>query len=202
MERAPRSRGDVAARLDDPGGWRLRLHAAVVGVAERGVEWVILHWVLLCNVALGIVLLGAYATPALEALGLAELARTIHIAYLPLCPQRPEHSYFPFGYQTALEHREIAMFAAQLAGGLVYARARDRLRGIPWWLMLALSLPIAWDGFSQMFGLRDSTWFLRTLTGALFSLALVFWLYPRVERWLPLPPAPVDRRPAAGAASG
>jgi uncharacterized membrane protein len=141
-------------------------------------------WLLLVNLALVLLLIGAAAAPAAYAAGLPRYADFIHTAYLPLCPQRPSHSYFVFGYQTALEHREIAMLGALLVGGLVYGRVRERVSPLAFWVLLLAGIPISWDVLSQMLGLRDSDWFTRTWTGALACLAYVFWLYPRLDRSL------------------
>ena len=40
---------------------------------------------------------------------------------------------------------------------------------------------MAIDGFTQLFGWRESTPELRTLTGALFGLASVWLIYPRID---------------------
>ena len=53
-----------------------------------------------------------------------------------------------------------------------------RLPGIPWWLWLLLILPMAFGGFTQMFGLRESTWELRVLTGTLFGLTSIGFTLP------------------------
>ncbi|MGE3267883.1 MAG: DUF2085 domain-containing protein, partial [Chloroflexota bacterium] len=41
--------------------------------------------------------------------------------------------------------------------------------------------PMALDGFTQLFNLRESTPELRTFTGALFGVASVWLIYPRVD---------------------
>jgi uncharacterized membrane protein len=40
---------------------------------------------------------------------------------------------------------------------------------------------MAIDGITQLFGLRESNWQLRTITGALFGLASVWLAYPYLE---------------------
>jgi uncharacterized membrane protein len=40
---------------------------------------------------------------------------------------------------------------------------------------------MAVDGFTQLFGWRQSDWFLRTATGALFGMASVWLAYPYIE---------------------
>lgn len=149
---------------------------------EHALRWGFAHWLLLANAAAALILVGALAAPLLAVAGLDTAAGAIHTLYLLLCPQRPAHSYFLLGHQLALEHREIAMFGAQLGGGLLFGLLRGRWRGrLGVWSLLLFSLPMAWDGFSQMFGLRASDWQTRTWTGALFALAFVFWFYPLLE---------------------
>ena len=177
--------------------WRLAADAAVLGATERVLVWPVVHWLALLNVLTALTLAGALAPPFLRLLALDPAAEAVHTAYLWLCPQRPDHSYFLFGHKLALEQRELAIFGAQLVGGVLYALGRARFRALPLWAAVALALPMAWDGFSQVFGWRDSDWLMRTLTGGLFSLALVWWFYPFVDRLLPDVLAPAPRRSAA-----
>ena len=154
--------------------------------SARGRLWK--HWLLVTNLVLALLLIGVVAAPALNAAGLSQYADLIHTAFLMLCPQRPEHSYFLFGYQTALEHREIAMIGALLVGGMAYGLLRP-LPPLPFWLLLVACIPISWDILSQMLELRESDWFTRTWTGALSCLAYVFCLYPLFDRspkWHPV----------------
>lgn len=123
------------------------------------------------------------AAPALNAAGLPQVAHVIHTAYLLLCPQRPEHSYFVFGYQTALEHHEIAMIGALLVGRLIYSVMRPA-SPLAFWLLVGACTPMGWDVLSQTLELRESDWSTRTWTGGLGSLAYVFRLYPRFDRVL------------------
>ena len=58
---------------------------------------------------------------------------------------------------------------------------RGRVRGIGLKIYLLLLIPIALDGLSQLFGLRESNWWLRTFTGALFGGASVWLAYPYIE---------------------
>ncbi len=52
---------------------------------------------------------------------------------------------------------------------------------MPVWLFILLVLPMAIDGFTQLFGLRESTPGLRFITGALMGAATVWFAYPYVE---------------------
>jgi uncharacterized membrane protein len=118
-----------------------------------------------------------------------------------LLPARQFVGNATMGYKMALCQRDISIYLAVLAGGLLYGLLRRRvtIRPMPFWLFLVVSLaPIALDGFSQLFSqmfaaapaleslssalaLRESTPVLRTLTGALFGLGLVWLIYPRLD---------------------
>lgn len=110
------------------------------------------------------------------------------------------------GYKMALCERDISIYSFVFFGGLLYGflRSRIRVRSLPFWAFALIGLgPIGLDGFSQLFGyygapldggvptgvaaffhaifpLRESTPFLRVLTGALFGLMLVWLVYPSV----------------------
>ncbi len=100
------------------------------------------------------------------------------------------------GYKVAFCERDVAIYAGILAGGLVFAAARKRVPRLHWLGYLILGIaPIGLDGFSQLFSqppfsslplfslfpFRESTPFLRTLTGALFGFVGVWFAYPHVE---------------------
>src|SRR2546425_12788869 len=88
---------------------------------------------------------------------LRSAADATHALFLLLCPQRPEHSYFLFGHKLAMEQRMLAMFGAQLIGGLAFGALRGRVSsGLDWRLFTLASVPVAWDILSQSFGLRVS----------------------------------------------
>ena len=60
--------------------------------------------------------------------------------------------------------------------------SKKRLPGIPWWLWVLMCLPIALDGFTQMFGLRESDWVLRVITGTIFGLGNVWFALPMMQK--------------------
>ena len=99
------------------------------------------------------------------------------------------------GFKVAYCERDVAIYGAILIFGLLYALPafRKRVRPLNWLLYGLIGVaPIVLDGFSQLFSqypyntlaifawlpYRESTPFLRTLTGALFGLA---------NAWLALP---------------
>jgi len=98
------------------------------------------------------------------------------------------------GYKVALCERDVAIYGAMLLFGIVYALTGRRIPPLHWalWLLIGMG-PIGLDGFSQLFSqfnwtwlsavlpYRESTPFLRVLTGALFGLATAWFAYPYVE---------------------
>jgi len=97
------------------------------------------------------------------------------------------------GYKMALCERDIAIYIAILLFGLLFSLTGKKIKPLPWYLWLFIGLgPIGLDGFSQLLGqtglgifswlpLRESTPFLRTLTGALFGLATAWFGFPYLE---------------------
>ena len=85
------------------------------------------------------------------------------------------------GYKVALCERDLAIYGSVLLGGLLFGILRSRVPKLPFKFYLLFLLPIALDGFSQLFGLRTSNWLLRTITGSIFGLATVWLAYPYIE---------------------
>lgn len=98
------------------------------------------------------------------------------------------------GYKVALCERDIAIYLAILLFGIVFGLTGRRFKSLHWiaWLLIGIA-PIGLDGFSQLFSqfnwewlsalvpYRESTPFLRVLTGALFGLATAWFAYPNIE---------------------
>jgi uncharacterized membrane protein len=94
------------------------------------------------------------------------------------------------GYKIALCERDLAIYAAILLFGLIYAASGRRLPALPWYLWILLGLvPIGVDGVSQLLSqppfnflvYRESTPYMRVLTGALFGFMTAWFGYPMVE---------------------
>jgi uncharacterized membrane protein len=96
------------------------------------------------------------------------------------------------GFKVALCERDVAIYGAMLLFGVVFGLTGRKLRAVPWYLWLAIGLvPIAIDGFSQLpgfipwlptwFPVRESTPFLRVLTGSLFGWMTAWYLFPMIE---------------------
>jgi uncharacterized membrane protein len=85
------------------------------------------------------------------------------------------------GYKMALCERDVAIYGGMLVAGLAFGLVRKRLGPLPLLAFLLCLIPLAIDGGTQLFMLRESNWFLRTLTGGLVGIAAVWMLYPHLE---------------------
>jgi uncharacterized membrane protein len=98
------------------------------------------------------------------------------------------------GYKMALCERDMGIYASIFLFGVIYALTGRRLQPLHWivWLLIGLA-PIGLDGFSQLFSqmewswlvrilpYRESTPFLRLLTGAIFGFTTAWFAYPYME---------------------
>ena len=98
------------------------------------------------------------------------------------------------GYKVAFCQRDVAIYGSILLFGLFFSVTKKWLKSPPWYVWVAIGiLPIAIDGFSQLPSLmtginnikwlpiRESTPFLRTLTGFLFGASTAWYGYPFIE---------------------
>jgi uncharacterized membrane protein len=98
------------------------------------------------------------------------------------------------GYKVALCERDVAIYFAILLFGIIYGLSGRRMKSLHWaaWLFIGLA-PIGLDGFSQLLSqfnwdwlnsllpYRESTVYLRVLTGALFGFTTAWFAYPNIE---------------------
>jgi uncharacterized membrane protein len=98
------------------------------------------------------------------------------------------------GFKVALCERDVAIWGSMLLFGLIYAMTGRRIPGLPWWAWVLIGMfPIGLEGFSQLISqlsipaiaavlpYRESTPFLRTLTGFLFGFTTAWYGFPVVE---------------------
>jgi uncharacterized membrane protein len=85
------------------------------------------------------------------------------------------------GWKVALCERDVAIYGSMLIAGMIFALLRGRVRKLPLPVFVLFVIPIAVDGLSQLFGLRTSNWWLRTVTGALFGAGVVWLVYPYIQ---------------------
>jgi uncharacterized membrane protein len=67
-------------------------------------------------------------------------------------------------------------------GCLIFVLSKKRMPGIPWWIWILMMLPMALDGTTQMFGLRESDWILRVVTGTLFGFSNIWFVLPFMQK--------------------
>lgn len=150
---------------------------------ERTLGFIRDHWLAIINTALGLLVGIALVTPLAFAAGWTGPASGVFDAYRFFCAQTPSHSFFIAGYQTCLCSRCLAIYCSILLAGVAVGllRKNHRLRAVPWYVWLLGMVPMALDGFTQLFGLRESDLFLRLLTGAIFGVATAWFLFPQIE---------------------
>ena len=85
------------------------------------------------------------------------------------------------GFKVALCQRDVAIYASVVVAGLLFGLLRRRVKSPSVKVYVLFLIPLAVDGLSQMVGLRESNWWLRTLTGALFGMVSVWLAYPYIE---------------------
>jgi uncharacterized membrane protein len=189
------------------------------------------HWLTAANIAVALFLVLPFLAPVLLAAGFDGPANAIYAAYQLVCHQWASRSFFLFGpeyqygpealtalmgaeafysfvgspelgYKVAFCERDVAIYASVLLAGLVYGRFREQLPELSLAGYALLIVPIAVDAFTQLFGWRESTVELRTVTGVLFGAASVWLIYPRVDAVLErdLRSVPTPAGTSAGAA--
>jgi uncharacterized membrane protein len=105
------------------------------------------------------------------------------------------------GYKIALCQRDVAIYGAILFFGILFVATGRKIKPLPFlvWILVGIA-PIGFDGVSQILGQlvadpgfaflqpilgflpnRESTPFLRTLTGFLFGFSTAWFGYPLVE---------------------
>jgi uncharacterized membrane protein len=98
------------------------------------------------------------------------------------------------GYKVALCERDVAIYFGLILFAIVFALTGRRIPALHWtlWLVIAIG-PIGLDGFSQLLSqfnflwvasllpYRESTPFLRVLTGGLFGFGTAWFAIPYME---------------------
>jgi uncharacterized membrane protein len=98
------------------------------------------------------------------------------------------------GYKVAFCERDVAIWGAMALFGLIFAVTRRKLPKLHWilWILVGMG-PIGVDGFSQLLSqipntfiqsilpYRESTPFLRVVTGFLFGITTAWFMFPMIE---------------------
>src|SRR5487761_561111 len=147
-------------------------------------EFLLNYWAHIITTVIGCVVAIAIAVPFLSYFGLDAISKPLFYVLHFVCAQIPAHSFYILGHQLGLCARNFSIYASMFGTGLVFILTKKRLPGIPWWMWGILALPMAWDGLTQMFGLRESTWELRVITGTLFGAGCMWFVLPYIQKIL------------------
>lgn len=158
-----------------------RVRALVLAV-DRAVLAVARHWLLTVNLIGGVFAALPVLGPWLMSKGLTAPASVLYFFYGLTCHQLPERSFYVFGYKMCYCERCTAIYSGFFLFGLAYTFLKGRIEPLRWRWLFVLWLPMALDGFTQLFGWRESTWELRVVTGALFALSCVWFGFPYLEQ--------------------
>ncbi len=97
------------------------------------------------------------------------------------------------GYKVAFCERDVTIYGSILLFGLIFAATGKKLKSVPWYLWVIIGIvPIGLDGFSQLpdllnttlpswIPIRESTPFLRAITGFLFGFMTAWYGFPFIE---------------------
>lgn len=166
---------------EEVSSFRLGYDRAVRRFTGGAIRFGLMHWLALAVAANAITIAVAVLDPLLASVGVNWLALPIWNFYHNFCVQT--HLYYLWGHPVALCQRNLAVFCSLLGGMLLFAATRKWLPALPFWGYVALAAPMALDGFTQLFGWRESTVELRTFTGILFGLGSIWYLFPSLELW-------------------
>ncbi len=161
-------------------------------------RFVVRHWLTLVNVAMVLFILPILLAPYFKSTGspiLLSIASAIMFAYHATCHQLPERSLFIFGYEMAVCARCFAIYTSFLIGGLLFYFLQKKVK--PWdiKLYIILCIPMAIDGFAQLFGVSIPRGFdanglvwstlsnngMRLITGAIFGFSSALFMLPYMQ---------------------
>jgi uncharacterized membrane protein len=166
----------------DVAPWRKNLSRRIVARFVGFLRFMAYRWLAVLNL-INFALVGlAFAAPFSGSLGWKWISAPVMALCGLICVQDPAHSFFLDGHQMALCQRCLAIYAMFGLAGLFFGLVRRHLKPLKLWQYGLLALPMVLDGFTQLIGWRQSSWELRFLTGGLFGLSTVWWIYPQIER--------------------
>ncbi len=143
------------------------------------------HWLGIINFHLFLFILGSISAPYLSYLGEGGIAKYIYGFYGISCHQIPSRSFFIFNHKIAICARCFSFYAFLLVFGLLLSL--KSVRPLNQKTAILLALPIIADVLLQTLGIKESTNLLRVTTALLLSLAISFYIYPRIH----LDPPPI-----------
>ncbi len=202
--------GDRRGQLDKLGRVdyhdRVRRGQKISG-SDRFMDWISRHYLALINLFMLLYFGLPIVAPVLMKAGATFPANVIYTIYKPLCHQFGFRSFFLFGEQPYYPLPEAGIPGVKtfdqvtgfvdLENPVAYSRFQARQftgnETVGYKMALCGLGPIGLDGFSQLFSqmnwswlatilpYRESTPFLRVLTGALFGFTTAWFAYPYME---------------------
>jgi uncharacterized membrane protein len=145
-------------------------------------NFLLAYWGHIAMIVLGLLVLSAISVPFLSYFGFDAFSKSIFFSLHYVCAQIPSHSFYILGHQLGLCARNFSIYTSMFLTSVVFVLSKKRLPGIPWWVWLLMILPMALDGTTQMFGLRESTWQLRLITGTLFGVGSIWFVLPFMQK--------------------
>ncbi len=185
----PRTRAEIEAAINGISPRRQVFDRRVSRVADGALRVIQRHWLGMLNGLLALFIGIAFLAPIGYALGFIGPSNEIFVIYRYFCGQVPSHSFYVAGYQMCLCSRCLAIYSTLLLSGLTLAmfrysrfrRFRSFIRPINWKFWALGMVPMALDGGTQLFGLRESNIYLRLLTGIIFGLMTAWFILPQIE---------------------
>lgn len=145
----------------------------------------VLPWLLLVVTLLNLLIaVVAIITPYLAVWFGPSVTDPIYTIYSFICPQRPSHTFHIHDHPMAFEQRDVAVHVGLALPGLLYLVWPLLRRPLATWVACLLIAPMLIDVAISTVGWLPSTWFSRLWTGSLAGVAVVWWSYPRFDRYL------------------
>ena len=118
-------------------------------------------------------------TPVMMYFKFGLMSKILNFLFGTSCHQLSSRSLFIMGYQMPVCTRCFAIYFAFFIGCLVFQIGGfKRNKIISRWWFLVFILPMAIDGTTQLFRLRESNNYLRFLTGFLAGVIVPFYVIP------------------------
>lgn len=155
--------------------------AGLVIALDRAIYKVASHWLLAINAVFVAHMASLLLAPVFVALGYAGLARPIYGFNGLFCHQRDERSFTVLGEKMACCERCASIYGSMMLAGILFAFVRGRIRRPNLADVALLALPVTVDGGAQLIGLWESTTGSRLLSGAVFGVAICWFLLPYLE---------------------
>lgn len=112
-------------------------------------------------------------------IGSVDTYKSIFAFYGNFCHQIPERSMFINSFQFPVDYRDMALYYSFLTASFAWPLLKKKK--VSWTFFLLLVFPLALDGWTQSIGLRESTNFLRIVTGVLAGGITPLFVLPYIS---------------------